>query len=247
MSREAFLYKFIIALSTIAVCLPFYFRFNRKYVTGCCAKDTIIILSQKYTFPLLMLIVVFFCIRLALKDNNQNIVLRYKSKKKIWSYQILAGLLYSMESVLIIYATTILLGLALYGVYDNWQEAGSMFYMLAAKYDYPLDIGLSDFALFSLAIIIKIMVTSIVYSVSLIVEAVLNEEKIMLVITAALCVLDFLGYKGVMGIVNIFFLEFYSIDICIKKIVCAIAINVVIFLLGLNVSKNREYYKKKRS
>lgn len=247
MSREAFLYKLIIALSTIAVCLPFYFRFDRKYVTGCCAKDAIMILSLRYTFTLLMLIVVFFCIRLALKDNNQNIVLRYKSKQKIWTYQILAGLWYSLESVIIIYATAVLLGLALYGVYDNWQETGSMFYMMVTKHHYPLDLGLSDFTLFLLAIIIKTMAISIVYSISLMVEAMLNESKIMLVTMAALCWLDYLGYKGVMGIVNILFFEYYSVDICIRKIICAIAINVVLFLLGLTISKYREYYKKKRS
>lgn len=141
----SFLYKIIIILTTIAICIPVYGRYNVKYRAGGCAKDALITMTQSYTFPLLEILCVVIFIRLSLRDGNQNIVLRYGSKRKIWTYQSIAGFIYSIECVFLIYVTAIAAGYVFFGVYDKWQIEESLFYSMAKKRDYPTELPISDF------------------------------------------------------------------------------------------------------
>lgn len=244
-NREAVIYKLIIALSTVALCIPFFIRYNKNYIAGGCAKDAVLTLMGRYVFPLVELICVVCYMRLAFKDNNQNIVIRYKSRYKIWSYQSIAGLIYSLECVLIIYITAILSGMIFFGTYSKWLIEGSYFYGIVNKYNWPLKLAVSEPVMYMIILSVKMQIISCIINIVQIINYISDSMRISILMGIIMCIMDYIKYCGVCGILDINLVDLYSVRQCILKIVIAAVSNGVLFLTGLYISKFREYYSGK--
>lgn len=244
--NTAVLYKVVLVLCTIALSIPVYGRYDIKYVTGGCAKDALIMLMANFVFPLLALVSSFSFIRLSLNDNNQNVILRYKSKKRIWIYQSVAGFVFALESVFIIYATAILFGGTFFGVYDVWQTQGSQFYLEAERYNLPLELGMSEFEVYLLIIAVKTIILWIINNIGLLTEYITNDARVAILVIITLCALDYLVYGGVKGMFDIVLLDLYSVPVCVGKLCFALLSAVVLFFGGVYISKFRQYYKKEK-
>lgn len=242
--NKAVLCKLIIAACTIILCLVIFPYYNRQYYAGGCAKDAIFTLMGRFVFPFVALIssVMFFI--LSIKDNNANIILRYGTKKKIWTYQSMAGLVFGMESVVIIYISALLTGYLFFGVYDIWQVEGSYFYMTVTKHKYPVELGISDTEIFVLLFLIKTAILSIINNIALLLEYITNESRLAILAVVVLCGLDYLAYDGVISIFDIHLSDFYNVTYCIEKICAALFSTIVLFLIGLYICRFRQYYKK---
>ena len=242
--ENASIYKMVIVLSTVAICIPIYARYNIKFYVGGCAKDALFAMMERISFFLLELICVFIFIRLSSKDSNQNIVVRYAGKRRIWTYQSIAAFIYSMECMLLIHFTAIITGYIFFGAYDKWHLEGSCFYTMAMKRKYPLELPLSEFEMYFLILSLKIIIMSIIHNIALVLDYMSNGKRIVVLVTVVICALDYLGVGGVRNRFDIYFYDLYSINSCIQKLVSAALITVVLFLVGLYISKYREYYNK---
>ena len=242
--NKAGLWKLIIAACTIILCLVIFPYYNRQYYTGGCAKDAIITLMGRFVFPLLALISSVIFLMISLKDNDANIILRYGNKRKIWTYQSLAGLVFGMESVLIIYISAIITGYLFFGVYDLWQVEGSYFYMAVTKYKYPVDLGIADSEIFVLLFLVKTAILSIINNIALILEYITNEARIAILAIVILCGLDYLVYGGIISVFDIHLLDLYNVPKCIESICIALLSTIILFLSGSYICRFRQYYKK---
>lgn len=97
-------------------------------------------------------------------------IIRYKSRYKIWSYQSIAGLIYSLECVLIIYITAILSGMIFFGAYSKWLIEGSYFYGIVNKYNWPLKLAVSEPVMYMIILLVKMQIISCIINIVLIIN-----------------------------------------------------------------------------
>lgn len=244
-SKKALIYKIIIVLTAIAMCLPFFARYNTKYIVGGCAKDAIFVLMGRFVFPMLELISVIFYIRLALRDNNQNVVIRYGSKRRIWIYQSIGGLLYSLECVLLIYAASIGSGIAYFGTYDKWMLEGSKYYRMVIHNKWPFQMAVTQFQMYLFIVGIKTFITNITINISLLFNYITGSTRVAILIGIIICGLDFIAYMGSCGLFELEFVNFYSMEDCILKVLIAFLADAILFLIGVYMSGFREYLGKR--
>lgn len=237
-------YKAVIAVFTVIVCLPPYVRYNKNYVTGGCAKDAILILMARYSYPFIALIAIFFFLRLCLKDSSKNIIIRYKSKRRLWICQSVAGLIYSAECMLIVYAVAIIFGLVFFGRYDVWNVNGSCFKQTMQVLYCPVEsYNMPDAGLYILVFIMKTLVMSTTLNMILLIEY-MTDKSIWAVFAAiVLNGLDIIGYNGFMGLLDyIKISDFTNVGYAISRLVVALIINIMTCAAGWYLAKYREYY-----
>lgn len=244
-NKETLIYKLIIVLTTIAMCLPFFARYNTKYIVGGCAKDAIFTLMGRFLFPMLELISIIFYMRIVLKDNNQNVVVRYGNRRRIWSYQSLGGLFFSFECVLLIYISAIGFGMVYFGLYDNWMLEGSYYYKIVTHNKWSMQLAITQFQMYMFILGIKIFIMNITMNVALLINYIFGSIRLSVLVTIIICGLDFVAYMGSCGLFEIDFINFYNLKDCILKIVIAFLADIVLFLAGLYVSGFRKYYGKR--
>lgn len=244
-NKEAIVYKIIIALTVMALCLPFFARFNNKYIVGGCAKDAIFVLMERWVFPMLELMCTIFYIRLALKDNSQNVVIRYGSKRRIWNYQSIGGLLYSLECVLLIYIISIGFGMAYFGTYDKWLLEGSKYYRMVMYNKWPLQMAVTQFQMYLFIVWIKIFIVDITINIVLLLNYLTGSTRASIIAAVIICGLDFAAYIGSCGLFEIEFINFYCMKDCIFKMLIAFIVDLILFLIGLYMSGFREYMGKR--
>ena len=244
-NKESFFYKIIIILTAISLSFPIFARYNIKYLAGVCGKDAVFTMMMRYVFPFTEMICVILYLRLALKDTNQNIIVRYGSKKKIWILQCLGASVFSLESIILIYLGTVGFGTLLGGKYDNWFMEDSLFYNVAMKAKMPLKLPVSDIQMFILVIIIKTIILNITINIALIAGYLLNSNRLSILSAIVLCGFDWINMSGFCGILDISFMYLYNPSNCILKIIMGIIINLALYFTGLNISSYREYYNKK--
>lgn len=243
-NKEAYLYKIVIILTTIGMCVPIFARYNVHYVVGGCGKDAVFTLMGKYVFPLVEMICVVLYLRLALKDTNPNIVVRYSNKKRIWSYQCLGATFFSLESIILIYLGAVGFGTIFFGSYDKWGIEESMFYNAAMKAKMPLELPISSIQMFILIIIIKTLILNITINIALIVYYLLNSNRLSVLSSIVLCGFDWITLSGVCGLLDITFKYLYEPSICILRIIMGIIINLALYLTGSIISSYKEFYNK---
>ena len=141
--NKALLWVVIMALVSFAFTYENIRVFRAASVTGLCAKDMLLI-SWPVSTMLYIGISVIKTMILTYIDNKPNILIRYNSKKRIFIYQCASALIVALSDAVIMYAVSIISAYILLGVYDNWSEWGSMFYIRAMRRKLPLDIGISD-------------------------------------------------------------------------------------------------------
>jgi hypothetical protein len=244
-SREAIIYKLIIALTTVVMCFPFFARYNIKYIAGGCAKDAVFTMMGRYVFPLLELITIIFYMRLALRDTNQNVIVRFKSKRRIWIYQSFGGLLFSVEMIIVIYISAIAFGILYFGNYDNWLSEGSLFYSAATYYKLPLQPAVTAVQLYAVILSQKVIIMDITINIALLADYLFGSVKISIVSVIILCGVDWISYAGICGFLDINLIDLYSVKSCIAKIIIGILVNLILFIAGLNISPYREFCMKK--
>lgn len=236
-------YKAVIAVLTIMVCIPPYIRYNRTYATGGCAKDVVMTFEMKFYYPLIMLMALFFFIRLCLRDSSKNVIIRYKSKRKMWTYQSMSGLIFSTECILIIYAVAIIFGLLFFRQYDVWKVSGSYFYKCMKAEGYSVDAyNMPDVWLYILTVAMKVLVMSTTINVVLIVEYMTGKSVFAVLTIVLLCGLDMVSYSGVMGLLDYVIIDFVNMSYALEKLVIALFVNLVTFAAGWYLSIYREYY-----
>jgi hypothetical protein len=244
-NRESMRYKLITAVTTIAMCFPFFTRYNIKYIVGGCAKDAIFTLKGRFVFPLLELISIIFYMRLAYRDTNQNVIVRYASKRKIWMYQSFGGLLLSLEMVIVIYLSAIAFGMAYFGSYDKWLSEGSLYYSAVTYYKLPLQPEVTALQMYLVILSQKVLIMEITINIALLADYLSGSVRISILSVIILCGLDWISYAGICGSLDISLTDLYSLQSCISKIILGILVNLILFIAGINISTYREFYLKK--
>jgi hypothetical protein len=244
-SREAIIYKLITAVTAIAMCFPFFARYNIKYIAGGCAKDAVFTMMGRFVFPLLELISIIFYMRLACKDINQNVIVRYGNVRRIWMYQSLGGLLFSLEMIVVIYISAIGFGMAYFGNYDKWLSEGSLYYSVATYYKLPLQPAVTAFQMYAVILSLKVLIMDITINIALLADYLSGSVKISILSVIILCGLDWISYAGICGFLDISLTDLYSVKSCIVKIIIGILVNLILFIAGINISPYREFYSKK--
>lgn len=244
-NNEAFFYKVIIILTTIAMCIPIFARYNNNYVVGGCGKDAVFAMMGRFIFPLIEIVCVLLYMKLALKDTNQNIIIRYGSMKRIWNYQCLGAMLFSLENILLIYIGTITFGTIFFGSYDKWHMEGSMFYNAAMKMKMPLELPVSSIQMFALIIITKTVILSITIDVALVAYYLLNSIRMSILSAIVLCGFDWLNLSGVCGLLDVTFRYLYDSSKCVLRIIIGVIIIWVMYLAGLIILSQKDVYNRK--
>lgn len=242
--KSTFIWKLLIMLCSIALCIVRYPNIRRTFYKGGCAKDVITVFSHIYMFPLLVILCTELFLFLSYKDNNSNVVLRYGSRKRIWLYQCLAGVLYSLECVLIIYITALLFGYWFHGTYDNWQVPGSYFYTMMKNKNMPVDYGLSDFQIYLITLLIQWFIMALMMMVGLLLEYITGELRVAILGIVLSCGIDTVKGHFVIGTFEIKPLDYFNVSGCVTKILGALAAVVIVILIGIKISRYRQYYKK---
>ena len=145
--NKALLWVVIMALVSFAFTYVNIRELRAASVTGLCAKDMLLI-SWPVSTMLYIGISVIKTMILTYIDNKPNILIRYNSKKRIFIYQCASALIVALADAVIMYVVSIISAYILLGVYDNWSEWGSMFYIRAMRRKLPLDIGISDICIY---------------------------------------------------------------------------------------------------
>ena len=145
--NKALLWIMIMALVSFAFTYVNIREFRAASVTGLCAKDMLLI-SWPVSTMLYIGVSVIKTMILTYIDNKPNILIRYNSKKRIFIYQCASALIVALADAVIMYVVSIISAYILLGVYDNWSEWGSMFYIRAMRRKLPLDIGISDICIY---------------------------------------------------------------------------------------------------
>ncbi len=244
-NKEALIYKLIILLTTVALCIPFFTKYNIKFMVGGCAKDAVFTLMGRFVFPLLEIMSIIFYIKLQSRDNNPNMVIRYKNKKKIFMYQCIGGIIYSIECILIIYATAIGFGRIFFGVYDIWLLEGSYFYNVITQKKWPMQLAVTQVQMYAVILSVKILVMNITMNVVLLTEYITGSMRLSILVVIVICGLDFVSYLGTCGLFDVQFVNLYSKKDCVLKFVMACVSDILLVCAGIYVSGFKEYYGKK--
>jgi hypothetical protein len=173
------------------------------------------------------------------------VIVRFKSKRRIWIYQSFGGLLFSVEMIIVIYISAIGLGMAYFGSYDNWMSEGSLYYSAATYYKLPLQPAVTAFQMYAVILSQKLIIMDITINIALLADYLFGSVKISIVSIIILCGLDWISYSGICGFLDISLIDLYSLQSCIVKMIIGISLNLILFIAGLNISPYREFYFKK--
>ena len=239
--NKALLWVVIMALVSFAFTYVNIRELRAASVTGLCAKDMLLI-SWPVSTMLYIGISVIKTMILTYIDNKPNILIRYNSKKRIFIYQCASALIVALADAVIMYVVSIISAYILLGVYDNWSEWGSMFYIRAMRRKLPLDIGISDICIYFNMIIRRALMIWLVSIVGLLSEMRLGKLRSVIIVVILICAYSCYSRYGVMWL-ELEVMQMYYMSKVIVKTLILLAVCMTLVISGAILSKKRQYYK----
>lgn len=239
------LYKgiLLVALAAFSFTCLYIRTFFREYYVGLCAKDMLIFFSRDgLVLTLTGGISSIRGLLFTYVDDNPNVVVRYNSKMKVFAYQSLSLLMIAIIDMIVIYVVGIISAYMILGVYDNWQVDGSAFYKMVLRKGLSAGIGLHDIVICTMLILRKASLVWTAGMVCLITEYITDWIRIAILLAVFIYGVSSVSHISICRL-DLSVLGLYNMPKSVMYTVIIILISILLVLVGIVLSRRRQYYR----
>ncbi len=232
----------LILLTTIALSTVVFLMVKKSAGEGC-ALDMAYVISEPMGFSMIALAAGIFNMKAIQADFNSKIVMKYKTKRKLWQIQGICSCISAFAVGAMVTLIVLLNGYCIFGRFYNWESKQSFYRYSLLDRGHDYRVVMTPF----LIIIISWIMTSLLFLMTFLLGMLVNNITHSFSVAIVFMVI----VSGADSFISCFYsrLNLYlstltSPSRCFTKIGIVIIINIVLFIVGFLIAPFREYYDK---
>lgn len=232
----------LVLLTTIALSIGYISMIKKSSGEGC-ALDMVYLITQHTIFPMIALATGVFNMKAIQTDSNSKIVMKYKTKRKLWFTQVICSIIAAFTIGAIVTFIAVLGGYYIFGRFYNWESRQSFYRYTLLDIGIPYTVSITPV----LILVLSWIMTSLLFFMTFLIGMIANN--ITRSFSTAIIIMIFIAGADLFipcfySRLNLYLVNWVSLPQCFTKIGIVIGINIVLFIAGTLVAPFREYYDK---
>lgn len=232
----------LVLLTTVALSAGYIVMIKKSAGKGC-ALDAVYLITQHTVFPMLALAAGVFNMKAIQNDSNSKIVMKYKTKKKLWFTQVMCSVFSAFILGVSVTFIAVISGYYVFGRFYNWESKQSFYRYTLLDTGVDYTISMSPILILVLSWIMTSLLFLLTFLIGMIANNITRSFSAAIVIMIIMAGAD-LFIPCFYSRLNLYLVNWVNLPQCLKKIGIVIVINIILFIAGTLIAPFREYYDK---
>lgn len=232
----------LVLLTTVALSTVVFLIVKKSAGEGC-ALDMAYVISEPMGFSMIALAAGIFNMKAIQADSNSKIVMKYKTKRKLWQIQGICSCISAFAVGAMVTLTALLNGYCIFGRFYNWESKQSFYRYSLLDRGHDYTVVMTSFLIIIISWIMTSLLFLMIFFLGMLVNNITRSFSAAIVFMVIVSGADSF-IPCFYSRLNLYLSTLASPSRCFTKIGIVIIINIVLFIVGFLIAPFREYYDK---